>query len=155
MKSVSQDDVVSALLFRVQSRLYALPVAHVVETMRPLPIERLADASPAIKGLSLIRGVPTPVVSLASLLEDDAHFSRFITVKTGQGPIALTVSSVLGVHTIATSSLRDLPPLLKDAGSEAVSAIGTADAELLTVLNAARLVPDDLWHTLSLNGAAS
>lgn len=155
MKDVPEDDVVSALLFRVQSRLYALPVAHVVETMRPLPVERLANASLAIRGLALIRGVPTPVVSLASLLDEEAHFTRFITITTGRGPIALTASAVLGVHPIVASSLRDLPPLLKDANSEAVSAIGTADAELLTVLNAARLVPDDLWSALSVSGVPS
>jgi purine-binding chemotaxis protein CheW len=144
----AQEDVVSALLFRVQSRLYALPVTHVVETMRPLPIERMVDASPAIKGLSLIRGMPTPVLSLAFLLEEDTDFTRFITVSTVRGPVALTASSVLGVHPIAASSLHDLPPLLKDANSDAISAIGTADAELLTVLNAARLLPDAWWDSL-------
>jgi purine-binding chemotaxis protein CheW len=149
------EDVVSALLFRVQSRLYALPVKHVVETMRPLPIERVADAPPAIKGLALIRGVPTPVVSLASLLEEDTEFTRFITITTGQGAVALTASSVLGIHPIAASSLHDLPPLLKGANGDAVSAIGTADAELLTVLNATRLVPDDFWNTLNVAGVPS
>jgi purine-binding chemotaxis protein CheW len=154
MKNVLED-VVPALLFRVQSRLYALPAVHVIETMRPLPIERLADAPPAIRGLSLIRGVPTPVVSLSALLEEDTHFSRFITIKTARGAVALTVNAVLGVHSIVASSLRDLPPLLKDTGSDAISAIGTADAELLTVLNAARLVPDDLWNSFSPAGASA
>jgi purine-binding chemotaxis protein CheW len=70
-------------------------------------------------------------------------------VRTGKEQIALTVDAVLGVHRIADVSLRNLPPLLQDADNNVVSAIGTADAELLLVLNAARLVPDGLWSALN------
>lgn len=149
-----EHETVPALLFRVQSRLCALPIEHVIETMRPLPIEPLAGAAAAVKGMALIRGGPVPVVALAILLDDGNHYAgRFITVRTGKDQIALTVDSVVGVHRIATASLQGLPPLLRDADHSTVSAIGAVDAELLLVLNAARLVPDGLWHALNAAGA--
>lgn len=149
-----EHETVPALLFRVQSRLCALPIEHVIETMRPLPIEPLAGAPVAVKGMALIRGVPVPVVALAVLLDDagEEHSARFVTVRTGKDQIALSVDSVLGVHRIAAASLLDLPPLLRDADNNIVSAIGAADAELLLVLNAARLVPDGLWNALNTEG---
>jgi purine-binding chemotaxis protein CheW len=153
-QSGKPDSLIPALLFRVQSRLCALPIEHVIETMRPLPVEPLAGAPAAVKGMSLIRGVPVPVVALAALLDDgDQHPSRFITVRTGTEQIALTVDAVLGVHHIAAASMQDLPLLLRDADNSAVSAIGATDAELLLVLNAARLVPDGLWRVLNTDGA--
>lgn len=149
-----EGDVVPALLFRVRTRLCALPLAHVVETMRPLPIEPLSGAPVAVKGLALIRGSPLPVVALAALLDGgEEHSNRFVTVKTGEYQIALAVDAVLGVYRIAAASLRDLPPLLRDADHHAVAAIGTVDAELLLMLNAARLVPDGLWAALNNAGA--
>ena len=148
-----EQDTVPALLFRVRSRLCALPLEHVIETMRPLPIEPLAGAPVAVKGMALIRGAPVPVIALAALIDDAAEQSgRFITIRAGKEQIALTVDSVLGVHRIATASLQDLPMLLKDADNKAVSAIGAVDAELLLILNAARLVPDGLWQLLSNSG---
>ncbi len=149
-------DAVPVLLFRVASRLCALPLMHVVETMRPLPIESLAGAPVGVKGLALIRGAPMPVVSLSALLEGgDEDPTRFVTVRTGASHVALAVSDVLGVHRIAAASLRDIPPLLRDADNNALSAIGTADTELLLVLNMARLVPDGLWATLNSAGMQS
>jgi purine-binding chemotaxis protein CheW len=148
-------DTVPALLFRVRSRLCALPVEHVIETMRALPIETMAGAPAAVKGMSIIRGAPVPVVALSLLLDDgDEGSSRFVTVRAGRGRIALMVDSVLGVHRIAVASLQDLPPLLRDADRNVVAAIGSADAELLLVLNAARLVPDGLCSPLHASGAS-
>lgn len=143
-------DTVPALLFRVRSRLCALPLAHVVETMRPLPLESLAGAPVAVKGLSLIRGSPLPVVALAALLDgEDEHATRLVTVRAGEYRVALLVGSVVGVLRIAAASLRELPPLLRGADNNAVAAIGITDTELLLVLNAARLVPDSLWASLN------
>ena len=138
-----------SLLFRVQMHLCALPLTHVVETMRPLPIEQLSSAPRFVRGLSVIRGVPTPVVDVARLFDGEDSFpTRFVTIAIGGRRAALAVDSVLGVRPIPLGSLQALPPLLQNA--DAVSAIGTLDAELLLVLSGARLVPDDLWAELDV-----
>jgi hypothetical protein len=38
-----------------------------------------------------------------------------------------------------------VPPLLATAASEAVAALATLDSELLVVLRAARILPDEVW----------
>ena len=139
-----------SLICRVQQRLCALPLAHVIETMRPLPIEAVAGAPHFVRGLAVIRGVPVPVVDAARLLgEMDAPVDRFVTLHVDGRRVALAVSSVLGVRAISPGSLRELPPLLQAAGSAVVEAIGLLDAELLLVLQSSRLLPEDVWATLA------
>jgi purine-binding chemotaxis protein CheW len=139
-----------SLLFRVRARLCALPLAHVVETMRPLPVEPMLRAPPCVRGLAIIRGSPVAVVDVSRLLGDDSAAdhtpptARFVTVKVGGRAIALAVDEVIGARSLELDSLAELPPLLHDADVDVVSAIGTHDAELLLVLRGARLVSESV-----------
>lgn len=158
MENVSnnQSEAVPSLLFRARKHFCALPLTHVVETMRPLPIEALAGAPAAVKGLAIIRGVPLPVIDLGSLLDgEDEPSTRFVTVRTGARQAALAVDSVAGVFYPTTDILRDVPPLLGQANASAIAAIGTLDATLLVVLNAAHLVPESVWLAIAAAGVAS
>lgn len=141
------------LVCRVGALLCALPLEHVVEVMRLLPIETVAGAVPPVRGLSLIRGAPVPVVDAGALIgESAARAERLVTIRIGERCVALAVESVVGIRPIAAQALQRLPPLLRDAASETVAAIGTLDAQLLFFLNAARIVPQDVLDRL---GAAA
>jgi purine-binding chemotaxis protein CheW len=143
-----------SLLFRARGHLCALPLAHVVETMRPLPVEPMAGAPPYVRGLAIIRGAPVPVVDVARLLGEEAArpeagapsrpSARYVTLKIAGRAIALAVDGVVGLRSLAVDSLRELPELLRDAEVDAVSSIGTLDSELLLVLRSARLVPPNV-----------
>ena len=128
----------ASLICRARTRLCALPLEHVVETMRPLPIEKLAGMPSFVRGLSVIRGIPVPVVDAGALFGTDegAGSTRFVTLRTGQRQVALSVEEVLGVRSFPAESVADLPPLLRDGGSELISALGLLDADLLFVLRA-------------------
>jgi purine-binding chemotaxis protein CheW len=43
-----------SLVVRVCARLCVVPLAHVVETMRPLPVERIAGTPSFVRGVSII-----------------------------------------------------------------------------------------------------
>jgi len=120
-------------------------MADVIETMRPQPIEALAGAPGFVLGLAVIRGEPVPVVDVARLLGTDGAPRRFVTVRGARRPIALAVDAVLGVRAVAADHLSELPPLAGAVAAEAVAAIGTLDAKLLVVLQAARVVPDAVF----------
>jgi len=138
-----------ALVCRARTRLCALPLAQVVETMRPLPVTPVSGAAPFVAGLSVIRGAPVPVVDLGALLSrsEPPSPTRFATLRLEGRRVALALEAILGVRDLP-GTLAPLPPLLADASSEAVSAIGRLDAELLLVLEAARIVPDSVWAGL-------
>jgi len=132
--------------------LCALPLEHVEETMRPLPVEPLAGVPSFIQGLAVVRGIPTPVVDAVALLSGAASHptqpTRFVTVKAGTRRVALAVDAVVGVVAIPSSSVDALPPLFENAGLAAIEAIGVLDAGLLLVLRLTRLVPDEAWNTI-------
>jgi purine-binding chemotaxis protein CheW len=144
-----------SLLCRVSARLCALPLEHVVETMRPLPVEFVGGAPEFVSGLSIVRGVPLPVVDSASLLgEKGSPPTRFVIVKSGNHLVVLAVDEILGLRAIPADSLHELPPLLGEARADLVAAIGAVDTRLLLVLQTARVVPESFWATLELEGVS-
>jgi purine-binding chemotaxis protein CheW len=136
--------------------LCAIPLAHVIETMRPLPLAAFAGMPPFACGVSVIRGAPTPVVSLGGLLGavGSPEPSRFVTVRTGPRTVALAVEEVVGVRDLSAAPLAELPPLLGEAAAEVVAAVGAVDAELLVVLRSARWVPAEVWQAIEAEGPA-
>jgi purine-binding chemotaxis protein CheW len=146
-----QGGQLSLLVCRVGSRLCGLPLAHVVETMRPLPVEPLAHLPSFVEGLALIRGRPIPVLDARRLLGADGEAgarTRFVTLQIAERSAALAVDSVLGVRSIDVSQLAQLPPLLRDTQNDLVAALGTLDRELLLVLERSRLLPVAVWAAL-------
>jgi purine-binding chemotaxis protein CheW len=134
------------LICRVSTRVCALPLDAVVETMRPLVVEPVAGAPGFVSGLSIVRGEPIPVVDAARLLGTEvASPSRLVTLRAGTRRFALAVDAVLGVRALDPGSLAVLPPLLDELG-DVVTAIGTLDAQLLLVLRASRLVPESVFE---------
>jgi purine-binding chemotaxis protein CheW len=134
------------LVVTVGQRECAIPLQYVAETMRPLSIEPVVSPHAFVRGVSVIRGAAMPVVDLARLLGGGEHNTvarRFVTVKVDERRAALAVEAVVGVRDIELARFQSLPPLLRHVGTEVVEAIGSSDVQLLLVLRAARLIPDE------------
>jgi len=149
--SVRASEGSSALIVTVGTRACAIPLQHVAETMRPLAIEPISGTPEFVRGVSMIRGAPIPVVDLEMLFENAGHnaaYGRFVTLKVGERRVALAVDRVVGLRKLDSAQIGELPPLLRDVGADLIESIGTSDAQLLIVLRATRLVPDAVWATL-------
>jgi purine-binding chemotaxis protein CheW len=133
------------LICRVASKLCGLPLPDVVETMRPLPVEALPNMPSFVSGLSLIRGRPTPVIDGRILLGSSAGLletARYVVLELTGRRIALLVDAVLGTRDVGTAELEQLPLVLRDSQASRVGALGALDAELLLVLEQARLLDE-------------
>jgi purine-binding chemotaxis protein CheW len=64
---------------------------------------------------------------------------------------ALAVDAVLEIRALPAGMLANIPSLLQEAGASLVSLIGTLDAQLLLVLEAARLVPESAWNAIEFS----
>lgn len=140
----------AVLLVQVQSLCCALPLSVVIEQMRPLPVVRLSEQPAFVLGVSIIRGIPTPVVNLGFLVDDGvlAPASRFVTVRTNGGPAALAVSAVHGLRSLPALQRDDLPTFLQQVEHTTITALATHDAKLLAVLDATRIVPAEVWQSM-------
>jgi purine-binding chemotaxis protein CheW len=137
------------LVVQVQGRLCAVSLTQVIEIMRPLPVAPISDVPLFVQGISIIRGIPTPVVDLGALLGmPKGAADRFVTLRAGARQVALSVGSVLGVRELDVSKIAELPPLLQGASKDAIEAMGALDEQLLVVLRAGWELPEEVWQTL-------
>jgi purine-binding chemotaxis protein CheW len=150
--TVSPSEICPALVVMVGARACAFPLHHVAETMRPLPIKPIAGTPDFVRGVSMIRGAPTPVVDLKALLdnsENSPSYGRFVTLKLDNRRVVIGVDCVVGLMNLDTAQLGEMPPLLRDVTPDFIESFGTRDAQLLLVLRAARIVPNEVWTTLA------
>lgn len=141
------------LLCKTGRQYHAMPIKDIIEILRVLPVEPITGVPPYVSGLSVIRGAAVPVVDVGLLIHGQATRSgRLVALKAGERSIALHVESVIGVRTFDTDAFELLPPLLRDAAAESIATVAVLDAELLLTLNAARIVPKDVFEGLERNG---
>ena len=144
------------LLVQARTRVCAVGLTHVLETMRPLPLQPVPVAPSFILGLSVIRGEPVPVVDLGGLLgfSEKPCPSRLVAVRVGDRRAALAVEAVLKIVPESTLDRRTLPPLLRGAGDKTVASISALDQDFLSILETAHLVPEEVWSRFPGAGAA-
>ncbi len=135
----------SWLLCRAGAHLCALPLGQVIEVMRLLPSEPLADAPPFLKGVAVIRGAPVPLIDLARLFgQSKTQASRIVTVRVGNRVLGLLVAEVSGIKRDEDVGERDLVPLLRLAAQESVEMVGALDSEALLFLGSLRVLGESM-----------
>ncbi len=145
------------LICRSDSLLYAIPLAQVIETMRPLPVKQVADMPAFVLGISIVRGEGVPVLDTALLVSASAGTrpARYVTIKINARTACLAVDEVIGIRHVPPALRVDVPRLLHQSNSEILAAIGTLDAELLVVLQSAHLISDELWRAINHSAEAA
>lgn len=138
-----------ALLCRQRGVVIAVPIGYVIEIMRPLAVESLQGMPTFVRGLSVVRGAPIPVIDAGVLLGGtNADATRWVSLRVGARSVALAVESVEGFGELLPESTSPLPPLLHEARAEVIAAIGALDSNLLLVLDATRILSEAQWRAL-------
>jgi purine-binding chemotaxis protein CheW len=109
-----------------------------------------------VEGVSMVRAEPLPVVNLELLLggDDKSEVGRFVAVRAEAGPFVVAVSDVLGIREIPVDALRELPALLGANAASVALALASHDHRMIALLQAARLVPHEVWEALRAHGGA-
>ncbi|MEV6348754.1 chemotaxis protein CheW [Actinoplanes sp. NPDC051851] len=136
-----------ALVFRAGPLFCALPLAEVIEIMRPLETRPLAGTPPYVRGLAILRGEPSPVIDMTRLLTGvEGEISRYVAVHAGRGPVACATGPVLGVQDVTGTPPEGPATLFTRASRSLIAAVGTIGTEPLLVLRSLRTVPDEVWE---------
>lgn len=143
------------LICRAGTIRCALPVRHVVETMRPLPLDNVPGAPEFVVGVSVVRGFAVPVVSVARLFgEAETAATRLVVVHAGLHRVGLSFDEVSGFRRLSREAVAQLPPLLAIASATAVAQIAVLDGDLLAVLATAGIVPETVFASLATAAAS-
>jgi purine-binding chemotaxis protein CheW len=136
----------NALVFRAGSLLCALPLDDVIETMRPLAVRPLAGTPPYVRGVTIMRGVPTPVIDVARLVGGEpGEAERFLAVRTERGPVAFATGPIVGIRNASAGGPAQHPALLGGTTGRLVAGVAMLDTEPLLLLQSMRVVPEDVW----------
>jgi purine-binding chemotaxis protein CheW len=122
-----------------------LEVGFVLETMRPLPIAPVSGVGAAVRGVSVVRGHPVPIVDLEMLLggKSTTPPRRLVTVAALGRTMGFLVSEVLGLRSVSLDSAAQDDALVLLPSLETVTErLGVADGALLAVLAPARLIEE-------------
>jgi purine-binding chemotaxis protein CheW len=97
------------LTFRIDKRLYALPVDEVSEVIRMPAVARVPQSPRSLLGLANLRGSVLPLASLRALLgrgEDAGLADARAIVLDGAAPVALAVDAVEALVTLEARQLE-------------------------------------------------
>jgi purine-binding chemotaxis protein CheW len=142
MTEQTSADTSACLLVEAGAHLSAIPLADVVETLRPLPVERQPGMPEGVLGLAMVRGATVPVVDLAALFHDPpAPVSRWVLVQAGARAVALAVTSVLGVRALGEGAVAAGATTAAGLVAPAVAAIVEEGTRAVRVLDVAYLLP--------------
>lgn len=136
--------MIQALLMQVRGMTCAVPIAAVVEVMRPRVLQRVEGMAPGLAGVAVVRGQAVPVVDLGALLVGGTSrpAQRLVTVRVEGRTVALAVEHVQGVGFVDETEWAGLPPLLQGAAQDAVAGLVVRDHGLLALLSATRLLTE-------------
>lgn len=134
------------LIARARALSCALPLSYVVEIMRPLPVDPIANAPSFMLGVAVVRGEPVPVIDCGAFVQAgaSAEHTRWASVRAGERSAVIAFEAILGVRSLPKDS-ASLPPLLSGAPSEVLSGLALLDRKLLLVLHGSRLLPEAVW----------
>lgn len=144
------------LVFRAGPLLCALRLEEVIETMRPLETRALTGTPAFVRGITVLRGVPTPVIDVSRLLGGGpSEAERYLAVRTERGAVALATGEVLGIRTVEADATGGHPALLGGGNTRLVAGVGTLGTEPLLLLQSMRAVPDEVWETAAAAAGVS
>ena len=141
----------SMVVCRLAHVMVAIPIEHVVEAMRPLPLAVFEGMAEPFLGVAIIRGKPVPVLSGGKLMgvPSRAVPTRFVVLRAGRRTAALAVDALVGVRAVEVAAADDWHELARSIAAETSSAIGLLDQRLLLSVQAARIVPEATWERLA------
>lgn len=129
------------LLCPVGAHVCAIPLAQIDETMRPLPIQPFDAAPPFVLGASTIRGAVVPIVDLAALFGGNAQRAeRVVTLRLGERRVGIVTTGAPEIRILDNETIEVMPPLLREAAGEQVSAVAKLDGALVLLLEPMRLL---------------
>lgn len=126
------------LTFYLGEERFAAATSDIAEVLRRPKVVRVPNAPHSLLGLAGLRGVPTPVISLARLLErpersePSTSSSRLLILK-GEQPIGLEVDRVAGLAAVEVEAEPASGPA--SGGRQGFGRLYAAEGEVLRLLD--------------------
>ncbi len=129
---------VEYVTFTLAGDAYAVPIAHIAEILKPLPITPVPRAPRVVIGVMTVRGRLVTVIDLRRRLRlaeaPVDHRSRILITDTGDERIGLLVDEVRQVHRLSEGEIEPREVLGGDP-QPYLAGIGRPAGAILTLLD--------------------
>lgn len=143
---MTSDDIRQRLTVRVGGARVAMAAAGVAEVIRTPRVTRMPHGPPGLLGVTHLRGLVLPVVSLGALLGDDHQTDTTrVVVLRRDPPIGLAVDSIEALNASESDSQAELQHgrlMLDDAGGARWLDLDAALQDRFSAFRAARRAPE-------------
>lgn len=133
-----------ALLWTAGGGRYAVPLAAVIEVVRPVWVTPVPEAPAHMLGLIGFRGDVVPVFDLrarfGAVRPDFLYRNRFIMVRADDRPIALVVDEVIDLVEFGETDVRGRDAFHAPTLPPIVSAVLTLEGRLVALLDVTSVV---------------
>lgn len=129
---------VKVIVFQLEDKEYAIPVANVQGIERLVHITRVPKTPRYVRGVINLRGVVTPVIDLRERFElhsgNKKDSTRIIIVSLKDMEVGFVVDSANDVLDIKTSTIEPQPEVVGSYEEEFISGVARLDNRLIILL---------------------
>ncbi|WP_249869765.1 chemotaxis protein CheW [Oceanobacillus saliphilus] len=127
------------IIFQLDEEEYAIPVNQIGSIERLMPITRVPQTAPFVKGVINLRGVVIPVIDLRlrfNLQDSDLDGNkRIIIVNIHDMEVGLIVDSANDVIDIAEDKIEPAPEVIDTVDVGYIDGVAKIESRLLILLN--------------------
>ena len=144
----SKGDPIQVVGFEVGSERYALDILRVREINRMLPVTRVPEAPPAVRGIINLRGTILPLIDLRERFGRDASGKgpdlRILVSESGGRSLGFIVDRVTEVQLIDPEVIGPARTILAGLDADLVTGVARFEDRLVTLLDAEKLIESEL-----------
>ncbi len=132
------------VVFQLGAEEYCLDVDYVKSIERLLPITRVPNVAPFVKGVINLRGVVTPVIDLKLRLElpeeEITEQARMIIVEADDVEVGLIVDAANDVLDVDEKDIEPPPEVVGHASKEYIAGVVQHEKRLLIILDVLKVL---------------
>ncbi|WP_299026618.1 chemotaxis protein CheW [uncultured Thermanaerothrix sp.] len=132
------------VVFQVADEQYGVPIDRVESIVKMQPITLVPQAPEFLEGITNLRGMVLPVLSLRKrfgLPPREAGRETRIVVVVGEGhPIGIIVDSVLEVLRLSEDAIEPPPPMVTNERTRFITGIAKVGERLVILLDLVRVL---------------
>jgi len=131
--------LVDLLTFTLANEDYAFRIEDVEEIVRPQRVTSIPKVSPALLGITSLRGKIIPVIDLRKMLSldgdaGDERRQKILILKGLKGPFGAMIDRVVGVIRLPASGIVDTPAHLPDAKMKFIEGVAIVEGRFISIL---------------------
>ncbi len=134
------------VIFKLNGEKYGVDISLVNGIEKEQEIVAVPNSPENIKGIINLRGVIVPVYNLAKKFgtaDISPEDSQLIITKVGEILIAIEVEGVEEISDIPSSSISEVPPIVKSAKTAYMKEIAKLGKDIVIILDVAKLLSEE------------